>query len=98
MSNVIELNNTANHWKRRMDHHGVPAHTQGVLIRYIENRYDPGSFLTAVLSNDLFGAIWRADPENLRALEGICQFIYSDMPSSAWGTPDNVAAWLDRRA
>lgn len=98
MNNVIEISSTTNQWQRRMTQQGVPAHTQGVLIRYIENRYDPGSFLTAVLSNDLFGAVWRADRENLQALENICRFIYSDMPADSWGSPERVAGWLDRRA
>lgn len=98
MGDIIEINDTTNHWQRRMSYYGVPTHTQGALIRYIVNRFEPGGFLTAVLSNDLFGAVNRADRENLQALENICQFVYSDMPASSWGSPERVSAWLDRRA
>ena len=31
----------------------VPAHTIGALDRYIEHKYEPGGFLTAVLQNKL---------------------------------------------
>ena len=46
----------------------IPAHTKAALDRYVNDRLLPGGFLTAVLSNDLFGAVGSADSENLAAL------------------------------
>lgn len=77
---------------------GVPDHTRGAIERYVFDRYEPGSFLTAVLCNDLMAAVARADSQNYMALKEICQFIYNEVPSSAWGSPKNVANWLDNRA
>lgn len=77
---------------------GVPDHTRGALERYVFDRYEPGGFLTAVLCNDLMAAIARADSQNIQALKDICQFIYNEIPSNAWGSPKNIANWLDNRA
>ena len=76
----------------------IPDHTRGAIERYIFNRYEPGGFLMSVLSNDLMGAVARADSENVRAIKDICQFIYNEIPSTAWGSPKKVAEWLDNRA
>ena len=63
----------------------IPLHTQAELKRWVENGYYPGSFLSAVLCNDLFGAINRADYENLKMIPAIVQFIYNRVPSECWG-------------
>ena len=43
----------------------IPEHTKGALDRYVDHGLEPGGFLTAVLTNDLFGAVARADSENI---------------------------------
>ena len=73
----------------------IPEHTKDALERYLEDRYLPGGFLTAVLSNDLFGAIGRADAENAVALPYICQFIYNRFPAGSWGSEKIVFAFLE---
>lgn len=77
---------------------GVPEHTRGAIERYVFDRLEPGGFLTAVLCNNLMGAVGRADSENILALKDICQFIYNEVPSVAWGSEKNIAKWLDNRA
>lgn len=72
----------------------IPVQTQAALHRYVENRVEPGSFLKCVLSNDLFGAIGRADDEHIETLPLICRFIYNRVPSPAWGSPTRVHMWL----
>ena len=42
----------------------VPEHTQGALTRYFLYAFEPGSFLQAVLSNDLYSRVARADAFN----------------------------------
>ena len=75
----------------------IPAHTLAALDRYVKHRVLPGGFLTAVLSNDLFGAIARADKENKLALSEICQYIYNELPGDCWGSKDIMWKWVENR-
>ena len=61
---------------------------------YITNGWQPGSFLVAVLSNDLFDAISRADDDSRRNLSKIVDWIYNNMPSSLYGTREKVSNHL----
>jgi hypothetical protein len=56
--------------------------------------YMPGSFLTAVLENDLAGAVGQADWQNIEVLPAIVAFVYRNLPSPCWGSKDKVEAWL----
>ena len=71
-----------------------PTWIRGSLIRYYDDHIPVGHFLTAVLSNDLFGAMARADQRNRANLHNICQFIYNNFPVGTYGTPEKVKAWL----
>lgn len=73
----------------------IPEHTQAGLDRYINHRIRPGSFLVAVLSNDLFEAVSRADLENQAALADIVKYIYNKLPSGSHGSIERVDAWLN---
>ncbi len=75
----------------------IPAHTKAALDRYVEHRLQPGGFLTAVLSNDLFGAVAKADSENRAALADIVVYIYNNIPSDAWGSRDTVWKWCENK-
>ena len=72
----------------------LPSHMVGAMQRYIENRLHPGSFLTAVLSNDLADAVGRADDINRDRISDIVTWLYNYAPSGCWGNPDKVASWL----
>lgn len=54
-----------------------------------------GSFLLAVLENDLMEAFGRADEENIRAMFHIVAYVYNEMPRTCWGTPEKVREWLE---
>ena len=69
----------------------IPEHTENAIERYVNERIPPGGFLTAVLSNDLAGAVARADMYNREALSDIVQYIYNRVPASAWGSPKAVS-------
>jgi len=64
---------------------------------YVDHGVPPGQFLTAVLTNDLFHAVGRADPDSLQHLQGICRYIYNDIPLVCWGSHDRVATWLEAK-
>ncbi len=62
--------------------------------RYIEERLQPGDFLTAVIDNDLAEAVGRADDENMANLPAFVGYFYNEAPSSCWGSPAKRRAWL----
>lgn len=72
----------------------IPEHTRGGVIRYIQDRIEPGGFLMAVLENNLKEAIGRADHINRSALNDIVSYFYNFAPSTCWGSPEKVKAWI----
>jgi hypothetical protein len=66
------------------------------LRHYADHGRPTGGFLEAVLSNDLFEALARADESSLTNLMTICQYVYNDMPAPCWGSPAKVAEWFAR--
>jgi len=72
----------------------IPDYMHGGLIRYIENRIRPGSFLTAVLTNDLQGAVAAADETNRDLIPHYIVFLFNWAPHESWGSPEKVKAWL----
>ena len=64
---------------------------------YVDHGIPTGDFLEAVLSNDLFAAIGRADDSTLANLQGICRYVYHDIPAPCWGSPAKVNAWLSMK-
>lgn len=98
MAEIIDINPKRkrvlefDEWK---GYEGVPVHTRGALLRYRDRGLMPGGFLTSVLTNDLFGAIARADKENSRALKDICDWVHWRMPSASWGNEEKVEKWVE---
>lgn len=77
------------------DWQGVPEHLRGGLWRYLVERVRPGDFLCAALRNDLNDAVLRAHPDlTLWDLKAVLWFLNLYAPSSAWGSPEAVEAWL----
>ena len=77
----------------KMSEHGIPGYMQGGIIRYYENGIEPGSFLTAVINNDLKEAIGRADDINLHHLYKYMMWFYNEAPSGSWGHPNATSDW-----
>lgn len=67
------------------------------LNRYVEHHIPTGSFLNAVLSNDLFESFGRADSKNRENLFEICEYIYNEIPSNCWGSKEIVNRWLENK-
>jgi hypothetical protein len=74
---------------------GVPLHCTIPLAEYLtgENK-NPGHFLTAVLKNDLHGAVSRADDENQKSLHKYIQFLHMYAPYGAFGSEEKFNAWI----
>ena len=53
-----------------------------------------GSFCRAVISNDLFEALGRADTQNAQALPAIASFVYNEFPMAT----RDYRGWIDLHA
>lgn len=69
-----------------------PSMTGG-LRRWIENGIEPGSFLSAVIRNDLKDACGRADDINRKCLFEIVAWFYNEAPTGCWGSEDALKSW-----
>lgn len=72
----------------------LPDHIRGGMERYVFDRIPPGSFLRAVLENDLKEAIGRADDINIKRIHDIVLFVVNGLPQSCQGSVDRVRGWL----
>lgn len=65
------------------------------LERYRLERDELGGFLSACLQNDFMEACTRADHYNAQILPLFARYIFNVLPSTAWGSKENVQAWLN---
>jgi len=72
----------------------IPDYVIWSLDSYIEERLAPGSFLMAVLENNLFTAVSHADPMSIKALKGIVTLLHCHVRSDIWGNKEKVNDWL----
>ena len=74
----------------------IPDYMHRGLLTYIERGLIPGSFLTAVLNNDLLDAVRRADDKNVVRLHCYGRFLLCAAPREASGSPEQVKSWKQR--
>ena len=67
---------------------------RGALDRYVQQGIPTGSFLRAVLANNLMEAFERADDQNVRNLFHICAYVYNELPMACRGSEKVVDAWI----
>lgn len=72
----------------------LPEHMRDGFRRYIEDGIPGGSFMTAVLSNDLMGAFQRADDINRDHMFDTCAFLHNEAPRGCFGSPEHVKDWI----
>lgn len=72
----------------------IPQVTREGMMAYVEDRKEPGGFLSAVICNDLLNAVCRADRENLVVLKEIVQWFYNVAPMGCSGSKQKMALWL----
>lgn len=78
-------------------HKLVPVHDHHGLIAFFEDGIIPGSFLQAVLENNLSRAFGRADEVNRRALFDITTWLWNYAPADGWGSEAKVRDWSRAR-
>lgn len=85
-----QVSETAEYW-------GIPSHMHGAVERYLFDGFEPGSFLTYLISNDLRGAVSHADAMNVEAIVNYVKWMYNDWPAGSWGSPQHFNDWLAAR-
>jgi len=72
----------------------IPSRMMSGIQRYVKKHTPPGSFLQAVIQNNLRKAVARADKENLANLPAFISYFYNEAPPSCWGSPEAYELWL----
>ena len=76
----------------------IPPLVFEAIGRYVKTGSTVGGFVSACLHNNLADAVFKADPDSLRAIRDIAELLYNEIPSPAWGSPAKVAAWREKCA
>lgn len=79
------------------DYAAIPERMQGALVAYVRNGRLPGTFLQAVLSNNLYNATGHADSTNLPLIPLYVLWLFNrarDIAPECYGSPAAVAAWV----
>lgn len=63
------------------------------LFNWLVFGWEPGGFLTAVLTNDLWRAAAVADTENTKRLAYVTKFVMHAVPLTARGTLETMRKW-----
>lgn len=81
-------------WMEILSKYGIPDHMHYSIILYVDKRIEPGSFLCAVLSNNLARAVACADDINIHCLPNYVRFLTNEVPAKCWGNYLAVQDWL----
>jgi hypothetical protein len=82
---------------RQIGELSIPAHTMEALDSYFLKGYQPGGFLTSVLTNNLIGAVNSADSANRHAIYEIVKWLTTEakVPPGSWGCAENIVIWVN---
>lgn len=74
----------------------IPEHMQEGMVDYITRGLRPGGFLSAVLSNDLMGALEKADYLNSTRIRQYGYYLFNYAPMGCYGSVENFNNWIKR--
>lgn len=75
----------------------VPENLRPGLKRYIEDGVPVGSFLEAVLCNDLYKAVFKVDPITFLHLVTVVRWLWNFAPMDCHGSDAKVRGWIEAR-
>jgi hypothetical protein len=78
-------------------HEVPPMLLQSLQDHCMHRRPGAGSFITAVLENDLQRACKAGSRESVAALPAIIEWLETNAPMASWGSPENVRRWRRSR-
>ena len=64
------------------------------ILNYIENKKQPGQFLTAIITNSLKEAVAHADEENCKNIPAYVGYFCNEAPMACWGSEKIMNNWL----
>lgn len=64
-------------------------------VRYVVHGVVPGHFLQAVIANDLFDAVCRADVTSSGILTALVRLVHNEFPTPAHGSRKAIVEWGD---
>jgi len=85
-----------NEGKKRIEQE-LPVHMVESLERYVQHHIAPGSFLEAVICNDLRNALTKADPINRKLLVYYVWWLENAAPAESYGSLKAYHQWLEKR-
>jgi len=72
----------------------LPAHIAKSLEDYFQRGTPVGGFLQAVITNDLFAAVGKADECNIRVLPAIAAYVHMNGPIRSTGSREAYDEWV----
>jgi hypothetical protein len=79
----------------------IPPPVLHAIQRYVATGAGTGHFVDAVMRNDLFDAVARADAESLAAFREIIWYVYNQLDDRCWGPKHvksaEVEAWREKQ-
>lgn len=76
-----------------LNYNGLPRTLREGVKLYIEQGILPGSFLRAVISNNLKESFAQADHINQHRMFQIVKWFYAECPIPAWGSEKKMLKW-----
>ena len=80
-----------------IDYTHLPQHIREDFRMYIEKGVPQGSFMTALLSNNLKETFARANRRNRASIPAYVDFLYWSVPSNIWGSEEKVEAHIRKK-
>lgn len=77
-----------------LDRYKIHESCASGIALYVECGIQPGSFLRAVLANDLIAACFMADHTNRTLLGEYACLLTFHLPQECWGHPEKVKTWI----
>ncbi len=67
-----------------------------ILFQYGMYGSIPGEYITALISNDLYGAYATCPSDELERLYGTLQYLLIRLPYEAYGSPEKMTKWIEK--
>lgn len=74
-----------------------PIHLRESIDRYVNEGVPVGSFLSAVLANNLEASVTRADEANVILLPHIVAYVIQNVPFNVWGSEFKVDRYIEKK-
>ena len=83
-------------YQDQIDYDKLPEHIRGGMQRYIDDGILPGSFLQAVIKDQLVESFSLADETNIERMFDIAGFMYNEAPRGCRGSKEVMMKWHEK--